>query len=128
MKESFEVSEVFESTPNIIYKAWLDSEEHSNMVNGVAICSSKLGGEFNIWEDYITGKNLKLVPNIEIVQSWRTSEFSDTDEDSIITIKFEKVEKGTKLILNHSNIPEGQTQYEEGWKEHYFAPMKDYFS
>ena len=41
---------------------------------------------------------------------------------------FEAADGGTKLTLVHENIPEGQSDaYEQGWHEHYFAPMKAYF-
>ncbi len=63
----------------------------------------------------------------EITQSWRTSEFEDNDEDSILTIKLDDIEGGTELTLIHKNIPAGQTQYKEGWMENYFEPMKDFF-
>jgi activator of HSP90 ATPase len=68
-----------------------------------------------------------LISNQEIVQSWRTSEFTDNDEDSKLIIRFKEIESGTALTLIHSNIPEGQTQYKQGWIDHYFIPMKQYF-
>ena len=41
----------------------------------------------------------------------------------------EEVEDGTLLTLVHSDVPEGQTSYEQGgWQEHYFEPMKEYFA
>lgn len=70
---------------------------------------------------------MKLISNQEIVQSWRTSEFTDNDEDSKLIIRFKEIESGTALTLIHSNIPEGQTQYKQGWIDHYFIPMKQYF-
>ena len=63
----------------------------------------------------------------KIVQSWRTSEFSQDDEDSILTIQLKEVREGTELLLTHKNIPKGQTQYKQGWIDHYFVPMKEFF-
>ena len=57
----------------------------------------------------------------------RVSEFSENDEDSILTIDLTEVREGTKITLTHKNIPKGQTQYEQGWIDHYFVPMKEYF-
>jgi hypothetical protein len=31
------------------------------------------------------------------------------------------------LTLIHNNIPKGQSDYEQGWINHYFEPMKTYF-
>jgi len=127
MKESLELRHNFEVKPSVIYTAWLDSVQHTKMTGGLAECSDKIGGTFTSWDGYIEGKNIELKANAEIIQSWRTSEFGENDEDSKLIIRLKESENGTELILNHSNIPEGQTQYKKGWLEHYFTPMENYF-
>lgn len=127
MKESLELRHIFKVKPSEIYVAWLDSVQHSNMTGGLAECSDKIGGTFTAWDGYIEGKNIELKANEEIIQSWRTSEFGENDENSKLIIRLKESENGTELILNHSNIPEGQTQYKKGWLEHYFTPMENYF-
>lgn len=127
MKESIELRHVFKAKSKEIYDAWLDSIQHSKMTGGLAKCSNKIGGAFTAWDGYIEGKNIDLKPNEEIIQNWRTSEFDDNDEDSKLVIRLKELENGTELVLIHSNIPEGQTQYREGWLEHYFTPMENYF-
>jgi uncharacterized protein YndB with AHSA1/START domain len=112
-----------------IYEAWLDSLAHTEMTGSEAIMSDAVGDEVAAWDGYISGRNLELVPGERIVQSWRTAEFTDAHEDSIITVTLEEVEDGTLLTLTHSKVPEEQKSYEEGgWETHYFEPMKDYFS
>jgi uncharacterized protein YndB with AHSA1/START domain len=111
-----------------IYEAWLDSLAHTEMTGSEAIMSDEVGDEVAAWDGYISGRNLELVPGERIVQSWRTSEFTDAHEDSIITVTLEEVADGTLLTLVHSKVPEDQKSYEEGgWQVHYFEPMKDYF-
>jgi hypothetical protein len=81
------------------------------------------------WDGYITGRNLELVPGERIMQSWRTADFTDEHEDSIVTLTLTEVEGGTLLTLAHSDVPDEQTSYEPGgWQEHYFEPMKEYFA
>ena len=125
---SFTIKERFPVSSNILYEAWLDSEQHSAMTGGEAVCSNKESDSFSAWDGYISGVNKKLIEGKEIVQSWRTSDFSDSDSDSFITLKFNETDGGCEITLIHSNIPEGQPDYEQGWKEHYFEPMKEYFS
>jgi activator of HSP90 ATPase len=127
MTESIHLVVRFKTKPSSIYEAWLDSDGHSQMTGGVANCSNLIGASFNAWDGYIEGQNLNLIPNKEINQTWRTSEFQDDDKDSQLTIRLEEIGNETELTLIHTNIPEGQTQYEQGWKEHYFQPMHDYF-
>ncbi len=88
----------------------------------------KNGEAYTAWDGYIEGKNLVLIENKQIVQSWRTSESSENNEDSILHIDLTKVNEGPKVTLIHTNIPQGQTQYKQCWIDHYFEPMKEYFS
>lgn len=127
MKESFRLVEYFELSAEILYNSWLSSEKHSQMTGGEAHSSSELDGDFSAWDGYIHGRNKELIPNSKIVQSWRTTEFEESDEDSMLTIQFERKGSGTELILEHENIPKGQTQYLKGWIDHYFNPMHEYF-
>jgi len=112
-----------------IYQAWLDSQAHSEMTGGEARQSDQVGAAVSAWDDYISGRNLELVPAERIVQSWRTTQFTDEHEDSVIVVTLDEVEDGTLLTLVHRNVPEEQTGYERGgWQEHYFEPMKEYFA
>src|SRR6202034_1874924 len=113
-----------------IYDAWLDSIAHSEMTGGGdASMSDEIGAEISAWDGYITGRNLELVPGERIVQSWRTTEFTDDHADSIVTVTLEEVDGETMLTLIHSNVPDGPTSYQRGgWQEHYFEPMITYFA
>ena len=112
-----------------IYDAWLDSIGHSEMTGGAAEMSDEIGAEISAWDGYISGRNLELVPGERIVQSWRTTKFSDEHEDSIITVTLEELDDGTLLTLVHSNVPDDHRSYEEGgWQSRYFEPMLAYFA
>jgi activator of HSP90 ATPase len=129
MKETITVSESFPITSDKLYKAWLNSKEHSSFTGSKAILSKELNRKFTAWDGYISGKNLILEPNKRIVQSWRATDFPDKHPDSFIEIIFEPKKAGTKITLKHSGIPEGMGKdYKKGWKDFYFKPMKDYFN
>jgi len=122
-----ELKETFMVEPDVIYNAWLNSEEHTKMTGGLAKCSCKVNGKFTAWDGYINGVNKFLIENEKIVQSWRTTEFKKGDKDSELIIDLKKVKEGTLLTLSHLNIPEEQSNYKQGWIDHYFQPMKKYF-
>lgn len=128
MALEFVVSTLLPATPHEVYDTWMASEGHSAMTGSPATISPEVGGEFDAWDGYIHGKNLVLEPGVLIVQSWRTSEFSDDEKDSLIEINLKPVGDQTELTLRHSQLPPHGTQYEEGWVESYFEPMKEYFS
>jgi len=123
----FSISKIFPVTPDKIYNAWLDGKLHSAMTGGHAECNAEEGRRFTAWDGYISGQNLTLLPNKKIVQSWRTTEFENDQEDSVIEIVFESIDEGCKLTLTHSKIPDDQPDYKQGWVEYYFDPMSKYF-
>jgi uncharacterized protein YndB with AHSA1/START domain len=128
MQYAYTLTATIPASAQEIYDAWLDSLAHTEMTGGEAAMSDEIGAQVVAWGGYITGRNLELVPGERIVQSWRTSKFTDQHEDSIITVTLEEVAEGTLLTLVHSKVPADQTHYEQGgWQEHYFEPMQEYF-
>lgn len=128
MNISFKLEETFPVSPQVIYHAWLDSEQHSNMTGGSATCSNESNGSFSAWDGYISGFNKSLVENQKIIQSWRTTAFESEEQNSEVLIELKETEQGCLLTLTHTGIPEGQPDYKKGWNEHYFTPMKAYFN
>jgi uncharacterized protein YndB with AHSA1/START domain len=129
MPYSFKLTAIIPASAQDIYDTWLDSRGHSDMTGGKASMWAEIGADVSAWDGYISGRNLELVPGERIVQSWRTREFRDDHEDSVITVTLATAAGGTLLTLVHSNVPDGQTSYEQGgWQEHYFQPMQDYFT
>jgi len=123
----FTLKTTIKATAKQIYKAWLSTQGHTKMTGGAAFVSDKVGDTFTDWDGYITGKNLVLEPYIRIVQSWRTSQFGEDEQDSQIEITLNETDGETELTLTHSNVPESGEHYIKGWDEHYFQPMKAYF-
>lgn len=127
--ETITVSEIIPAKPDKVYNAWLSSSEHTAFTGSEALIDAKADGNFSAWDGYITGKTLELEPFRRIVQSWRTTEFPEGSEDSRLEILLEETGGGTKITLNHSDIPDGQGgEYRSGWIDYYFEPMKRYFS
>ena len=127
MSIEFVVSTLIPASEEEIYNAWLSSEGHTLMTGSPASVSAGVGGEFNAWDGYIRGRNLDLEYGKRIVQSWRTTEFSDDEDDSQIEVTLEPVGDQTKVTLRHTGLPPHGMQYEQGWVEAYIEPMKEYF-
>ena len=129
MSLEFTVTAEFPTSASAIYDAWLDSVAHAEMTAGdSAIQSKEDGAEHKAHGDYIWGKNIELVENSKIVQSWRTPEFAEDAEDSIVEVLLEENNEMTKVTLIHSHLPDDGGHFEQGWIEYYFDPMKAYFS
>jgi len=128
MAIEFVVSTMLPATPEEVYDTWMSSEGHSEMTGSPASISAEVGGDFEAWDGYIHGKNVNLERGLLIVQYWRTSEFNDSEDDSLIEINLKPVGDQTELTLRHSNLPPHGMQYKDGWVESYFEPMKEYFT
>lgn len=124
----FTLRKEFNVSAETLYNAWLNSEEHTNMTGGKAIIGKLVGDRFSAWDGYITGTNLELKPSHSIIQSWRTTEFSKNDPDSLLELTFENISGRGRITLHHSNLEKDGLKYKEGWEEHYFEPMSDYFN
>lgn len=123
----FTVKETFTASPEVLYSAWLDEEKHSAMTGAPAIISNAVGDGFEAWDGYIWGTNISLKTNERILQSWRTSDFSEEEEDSRVEILFTPVDGGTEVTIRHTDLPDHGEQYIQGWKDHYFEPMQKFF-
>ena len=128
MKNEFTLVVTINSKAEKFYEAYLSSEGHTALTGSPARVDGTVDGDFTAWDGYIQGMFLELEKNKRIVQAWRTAEFPDEAEDSIVEILLEEDHGKTKLTLKHTNIPEGQAdEYKTGWEDFYFKPMREYF-
>jgi activator of HSP90 ATPase len=129
MADNIKLSVTLAANPSTIYKAWLDKEEHSAFTKSKTIIEKKVGSKFTAGDGYIEGEIKKMILSKKIVMTWRTTDFPEGSEDSLLEVNLEGNDSSTKMIIVHENLPEGDgKKYRKGWKDHYFTPMKEYFS
>jgi len=127
--DSIKASAVIPAQPEAIYAAWLSSKGHTEMTGSAAKATARAGSRFSAWDGYISGTTLEVKPHARILQSWRTTEFAADEPDSLLEIVLAKAKGGTRVTLNHSDIPAGHgPEYKKGWIDFYFKPMKEYFA
>jgi len=119
---------IIPASPNEVYDAIMDPDEHMEFTEDTAEGSSEIGGMFYAYDGYITAKNLELEKGKRIVQEWRTSEWPEDYPPSKLEIMLKEMEGGTELTMIHSQVPDEQADdYAEGWKEHYWQKLQSYF-
>ena len=115
----------FKASPHDAYEALMDSKKHAKFTGGKASISRKVGGKFSAFDGYAEGVNLQLVPDKKIVQSWRTSDWPE-GQYSKVTFLFKEIVGGTHLTFSQTGVPEEQyDEIAQGWRDYYWAPMKE---
>jgi activator of HSP90 ATPase len=113
--------------PEILFRLWMSSHQHSDFTGSPAVIDAQVGGEFTAFNRYISGKNIVLDPGRRILQSWRTIDFPADAPDSELELLLESYTGGTVLTLIHRKLPADQIDdYRHNWEEHYLKPLKDY--
>ncbi|MGB7280658.1 MAG: SRPBCC domain-containing protein [Candidatus Acidiferrum sp.] len=140
-EESIHQEIVFKSSRKRVYEALMDAKQFqkvtmlseavtSGMAHGTvaAEIAAEPGGAFKLFDGFIVGRNLELVPNERIVQAWRVS-YWPTGTWSIA--RFDLVEQGsdTKVVFNHAGFPKGDAGHlAEGWKGNYWEPLTKFLA
>ncbi len=126
--ESLRLVTTLPVSPAAVFEAWLTAAGHTAMTGSPAASEPRVGTRHTAWDGYISGRQLELEPGKRILQSWRTTEFPANAPDSRLEIRLVAVQRGSRLTLLQSGIPDGQSEmYSDGWQEHYFVPMQRYF-
>jgi activator of HSP90 ATPase len=119
----------FKVTPKILFELYMDSKKHSMATGAKAVMSRKAGGSFKAHHGYIGGKNLLIIPNKMIVQTWRGSDWPKSEEDSIFILSFKPIGKGTEMTMVHTNLSQKQAIHvNKGWHDFYWTPWKKYLA
>jgi activator of HSP90 ATPase len=107
----------------------MDSKLHSKVIDGPVKINKKEGTAFSAYGDYITGKNLQLIPGKLIVQSWWASDWDKSETISTFILLFKQKGKNAVVRMTHTNVPD--TNFEsikEGWNLYYWKPWKAYLA
>ena len=117
------------TTPKALYELYMDPKKHSVATGAPAKLSDKIGGKYSAHGGYITGKNLQLVKNKLIIQTWRAMGWDKDDIDSTFIINLLAKGKDVVLEMVHANVPEKHADsINKGWNTHYWEPWKKYLS
>ena len=107
-----------------LFDIYVNPTKHSAIHGGAkAKISAKEGTRFSLLNGNLNGKNLLVIPNRMIVQSWRGNVWLEDDLDSILTLTFHDTNGGAKIVMAHSFTP---SQFQERWDEVYWKPMKEF--
>ncbi|MES0342202.1 MAG: SRPBCC domain-containing protein [Candidatus Humimicrobiaceae bacterium] len=120
---------IISTTPHMVFETLMDSEKHSELTGSNANISRETGGSFEVWDGYIEGNNIDIVPDKKIVQNWLGEEECwPKGHYSVITIELEEVKDGTRLDFTQEDMPaDCYDNFYKGWYDNYWNPMQEIF-
>jgi activator of HSP90 ATPase len=133
--------QVFKASRKRVYKALTDAKQFQRVILLSAAVQSGMakgnipaeivaepGGAFKLFNGFILGRNLELVPNERLVQAWRVA-YWPVGAWSIV--RFVLVEQGsdTKVVFDHTGFPKGDADHLlEGWNGNYWQPLAKFLA
>lgn len=112
---------------SVVWEALVNPKKINEWGGGPAKMDDRAGTKFTLWGGSIWGKNLKVIPEKELVQEWFSDEDTKWDKPSIAAFTLKKDKDGTVLELIHTDVPDKYAKsIEEGWREYYLGPLKEY--
>ena len=116
----------FKATPHEVYEALMDSKKHTDFTEAKAVISREIGGKFTAFDGWASGKNVELVKDKKIVQTWRSADWPD-NHYSTITFALKQKEAETILDFTQTEIPmEFYNDIKQGWIDWYWDKLKVY--
>ncbi|XP_002160621.1 activator of 90 kDa heat shock protein ATPase homolog 1 isoform X1 [Hydra vulgaris] len=121
------LQEEFQTTAEELYITLTDSQRISTFTRSPCTSNPVTGGEFSIMGGNITGTYETLVPHTKIVQKWRFKEWPQGLNSNVV-IELEQKSDSTLLKLKQTGVPDYDiVRTEEGWKRHFWGPIKQVF-
>lgn len=131
---------VFNAPPKRVYDALTDASQFQKVESLSAAMSSmdvrshpavihrEPGGAFSLFGDYISGRQIELVPDQRIVQVWRVGNW-DPGIYSIARFALAAQDAGTKLVFDHVGFPAGTAEHlAAGWHANYWEPLQKFLA
>lgn len=107
-----------------VWQALTDPKYIDGWGAGPSKMDDKVGTKFEFWGGDIHGKNIEVIPNKKLVQEWFGGKW---EKPSIVSFTFKKEDDKVLIDLLHTDVPDNEAKdIDEGWKEYYMGPLKEY--
>jgi len=118
------------ASPRDLYAMYLDSAAHAAFTGGGAAAFSPTpGADWSAFDGRIHGRMLALTPGRQIVQSWRSFEWQETELDAVLVLGFTESGHGGRVDLVQVGVPERlYDTLVSGWPVRYWKPWRAYLA
>jgi activator of HSP90 ATPase len=129
MRSVITQSVVLPAPAGTLFATYLDPVLHAAVTGAPVTVSAEPGASFSAFGGALTGVTLSVIAPRLIVQSWRSTNFVDTDPDSTLILTFVPEGEAGRIDLIHLDVPEQDYQgVIQGWEKYYWTPWKQYLA
>lgn len=115
------------ATPHQVFEVLMDQQQHAALTKGEAQISRRVGGSFSTFDGWASGKQLELVPDTKIVQTWRAEDWPIGVISTCVYV-LSAVRGGTKVNFQQTGIPKTFLKsVSQGWHDYYWEPLQALF-
>ena len=93
-------------TSKDLYSQYMNAELHSLITGAQTKIFEKEGTSFSAHSGYITGRNLQLIKNKLIVQTWRATDWNRLYIDSTFILYLQPEGENGIVYMTHANVPD----------------------
>jgi activator of HSP90 ATPase len=116
-----------DAKPEEVWDALVNSETIEIWSKDEAKMTDDVGAAWMLWGGQMFGKNLEVVKNKKLVQTWCYEEW-DKDKPSKVTLTLKPKGRKTIVELLHEDVPEKSLKsITEGWNTYYLGAIKEMF-
>ena len=121
-------SATFDVPAVVLYKSFLDQSDLTRMTRSPATSCPVVGGDWSLYGGSVRGKYQVLEEGKRIVQSWRFSNWADSNESTVEILFEPRGSSSTVVNVTQSNIPvhdkfgnaEQDKLCQRGWEDKYW--------
>jgi len=117
----------FPVAPEYLYELLTNGAKFGDVTGQPGKGGGSTGAYFSLFDGWLQGRQVELVPNEMIAQAWR---FMDWEPGiySMVRFKLEREGKGTRLVLDQDGVPAAFHEHvKTNWEGFYFAPFRKHF-
>lgn len=125
-EETVSISVTISARRDDVFMALTDSDLIRKWSGEEATVSRTVGGEFAMFNRWVTGRVLDFKPPRLVSFSWLVSEWPEGSSESHVTIALEEQENGTLVTLTHRGFPNAEEaeSHRTAWMEQVFDPLR----
>ncbi len=127
---SLSMTVTLHAEPARVFRALTNAKAIRQWSGQAGNVAARIGGKFEMFDGWVRGRVLAYQEGKALAYTWLPDDWSGGAKPSIVRFAFSRTKSGTRIVLKHSGFPDRQQkkEHQDGWTEHVFDPLKEYFA